>query len=73
MTTIQITLPDQLARDAQSAALLSPSKLEGWLREPLSALQIEGRCAAMDRVAAMPDPAVTTLEEFAADERRNQP
>jgi hypothetical protein len=33
MTTVQITLPDQLAQEAQRARLLSPTLLEKWLRE----------------------------------------
>lgn len=35
MTTVQITLPDQLAQDAQRAGLLSQVALEQWLREQL--------------------------------------
>ena len=35
MTTVQITLPDQLAQEAQQAGLLSPELLEKWLREQL--------------------------------------
>jgi hypothetical protein len=37
MTTVQISLPDQLAREAQRAGLLSPELLEKWLREQLKA------------------------------------
>ena len=73
MTTIQITLPDQLAREAQSPGLLSLSRLEGWLREQLKAQQIEGLFAAINRMAAVPEPAAMTPEEMAADERRSQP
>ncbi|MGD0830127.1 MAG: hypothetical protein ABR907_04230 [Terracidiphilus sp.] len=35
MTTIQLTLPDQLAQDAQRAGLLSPESVEEWLRKQL--------------------------------------
>jgi hypothetical protein len=36
MTTVQITLPDKLAREAQRAGLLSPEFLEQWLRKMLA-------------------------------------
>lgn len=67
MTTIQITLPDQLAREAQSAGLLSPARLENWLREQLRAQQVEGLFAAMDRMAAVGEPAAMTPEEVAQE------
>ena len=35
MTTVQINLPDELARDAQAAGLLTPEALEQMLREQL--------------------------------------
>lgn len=35
MTTVQISLPDQLAQEAQNAGLLSPASLEKMLREQL--------------------------------------
>ena len=35
MTTIQITLPDALAQDAQAAGLFSPERMEEILREHL--------------------------------------
>ncbi len=35
MTTVQINLPDELARDAQAAGLLTPEALEQILREQL--------------------------------------
>ena len=35
MTTVQINLPDELARDAQAAGLLTPAALEQMLREQL--------------------------------------
>lgn len=35
MTTVQITLPDDLAQKAKSAGLLSPEALETMLREQL--------------------------------------
>lgn len=35
MTTVQIELPDELARQAQEAGLLSPETLESLLRDQL--------------------------------------
>ena len=35
MTTVQITLPDELAQKAASAGLLSAEAIEGMLREQL--------------------------------------
>lgn len=35
MTTVQITLPDELAQKAASAGLLSPEAIEAMLREQL--------------------------------------
>jgi hypothetical protein len=40
MTTVQITLPDQLAEEAQRAGLLSAPKLERWLRDQLRAQRV---------------------------------
>jgi hypothetical protein len=37
MTTIQITLPDELAQEAKHAGLLTPELLEKWLRDQLKA------------------------------------
>lgn len=35
MTTVQIQLPDQLAKDAQAAGLLTPEAMEALLRAQL--------------------------------------
>ncbi|MFN7570771.1 MAG: hypothetical protein ACK5TK_04825 [Betaproteobacteria bacterium] len=35
MTTVQITLPDQLAREVQAAGLLTPDAVEAMFRERL--------------------------------------
>lgn len=67
MTTIQITLPDQLAQDAQRAGLLSPAKLERWLRDQLEAQREDEFFAAMDRMAAVDEPAAMSPEEVAEE------
>jgi hypothetical protein len=67
MTTVQLTLPDQLAQDAQRAGLLSPKSLEAWLRKQLKAKAAEELFAAMDRMAAVDDPAYMLPEEVAEE------
>lgn len=77
MTTVQITLPDQLAHEAQRAGLLTPATLERILREYLKARRTDELFAAMDRMAAVDEPAMTP-EEIAEElhamraERRGQ-
>ena len=67
MTTVQITLPDQLAQDAQLAGLLSPIKLERWLRDELKAQRANSLFEAMDRMAAVDEPAVMSPQEMAEE------
>jgi hypothetical protein len=67
MTTIQITLPDQLAKDAQHAGLLSPVRLEQLLREQLKNQRIDELFSAMDRMANVDQPALMSPEEVAAE------
>jgi post-segregation antitoxin (ccd killing protein) len=54
MTTIEITLPDQLAQEAQAAGLLLPELVERWLRHQLKAQQVD-QSSAMDRMATVDD------------------
>jgi hypothetical protein len=54
MTTVQITLPDALAREATSAGLLEPEKIERLLRDGLRADRIERMRAARATLAAQP-------------------
>jgi Arc/MetJ family transcription regulator len=62
MTTIQITLPDQLAQEAQRAGLLTPATLERILREYLKTSMTDELFAAMDRMAAVEEPAMSPEE-----------
>ena len=55
MTTLQITLPDGLAADAERAGLLSSDSIEDLLREKLKAQRSEQLFEAMDRMAAVQD------------------
>ena len=67
MTTVQITLPDQLAQESQRAGLLSPARLERWLRDQLETQRVDELFAAMDRMAAVDEPAVMSPEEVAQE------
>jgi len=67
MTTIQITLPDQLVQEAQQAGLLSPRLLEKWLRDQLRAQRVDQLFSAMDRMAAVEEPAIMSPEEVAEE------
>ena len=58
MTTVQITLPDQLSQEAQRAGLLSSTQLERWLREQLKIQRIDEWFATMDRMASRSEPIV---------------
>jgi hypothetical protein len=62
MTTVQITLPDALAREAASAGLLAPSMLERILRERLRTDRIERMKAARTTLAAKPLEPMTPEE-----------
>ena len=67
MTTIEVTLPDQLAQDALRAGLLSPSRLERWLRDQLKTQRVDDLFAAMDRMATVDVPAVMSPDEVAQE------
>lgn len=69
MTTVQITLPDQLVQEAQRAGLLSPRAIERWLREQLKARRVDELFSAMDRMAVVDEPAVMSPEEIAEEVR----
>ena len=69
MTTVQITLPDQLAQEAQSAGLLTSATIERLLRERLKTQRVDELFGAMDRMAAVNTPAALTPKEV-ADEIR---
>jgi hypothetical protein len=78
MTTVQITLPDQLAEEALSAGLLSPAKIEPILREQLKRKAVDDLFTAMDAMADVPDFPAMSPEEVAEEialmraERRSQ-
>ena len=69
MTTVQITLPDQLAQEAQRAGLLSPAALEKLLREQLQAQRLDAFFAAMERMVQVEEPPAMSPEEVAEEIR----
>jgi len=69
MTTVQITLPDQLAQEAQRAGLLSQAAMEKLLRDQLQLRHRDEFFAAMERMAQVTEPAAMTLEEVAEEIR----
>jgi hypothetical protein len=70
MTTIQITLPDQLAKEAEEAGLLSPEALEKMLRQKLGAPTLTQIFESMDRVSE-PDDEINFSPEAIAEEIRS--
>ncbi|WP_296754030.1 hypothetical protein, partial [Thiobacillus sp.] len=69
MTTVQITLPDQLAQEAKQAGLLSGAALEKLLREQLQAKRQDKFFEALSRMEQTAEPAMMSPEEL-ADEIR---
>ena len=67
MTTVEITLPDQLAREARQAGLLSSARLEKWLRDQLHVRSTDELFSAMDRMAGVAEPVVMSAEEVARE------
>jgi hypothetical protein len=62
MTTVQITLPDELAQEAVQAGLLAPDKIEALLRQRLRAERIERMQAVRAKLASDPLPSMTPAE-----------
>lgn len=69
MTTVQITLPDQLAQEAQRAGLLSQAALVKLLRDQLKTQHMDEFFAAMDRMAKVEEPPAMSPEEVAEEIR----
>jgi hypothetical protein len=67
MTTVTITLPDQLAQEAQSAGLLSPELFAKWLRDQLKAQRAEALRQAADRMNSVNHAEVLSPEAVAEE------
>lgn len=66
MTTIEITLPDQLAKEAQRAGLLAPERIEQLLRDELKTQRVDELFAALERMDRVAEPAMSP-EDVAAE------
>ena len=69
MTTVQITLPDQLAQEAQRAGLLSQPAIEKLLRDQLQTKRQDEFFAAMERMEQVAEPSAMSPEEVAEEIR----
>lgn len=76
MTTVQITLPDQLAQEAQRAGLLTQKKIESILREQLRTERVAKMQAARRTLTAEPLKPITPeevqaeIEAYRIEQRR---
>lgn len=62
MATLELELPDQLARDARKAGLLSAKAIEDLLREAIRKRAAQEFLAVADRVAAAKIPPMSEEE-----------
>ena len=69
MTTVQITLPDQLAQEAQRAGLLSQEAMEKLLREQLQVRRQDEFFTAMEQMEQVAEPPMMSPEEVAEEIR----
>ncbi len=76
MTTVKITLPDALAREAADAGLLAPEAIERLLRDRLRADRVERMRAAQAALDASPLSPMTPeeiqaeIDDYRATQRR---
>ena len=62
MTTLTIDLPDNLAKEAKQAGLLTPSAIESILRETLRRRAVNGLFTAADKLTEANFPSMTMEE-----------
>ena len=62
MTTVQITLPDQLAEEAAKAGLLAADRIEALLREELRSPRLTKLRVTRAKLTADPLPPMTADE-----------
>jgi hypothetical protein len=65
MTTVQISLPGPLAKEAAEAGLLDSDKIAALLREQLRAERLKRLRGAREKLAADPLPPMTADEILA--------
>jgi hypothetical protein len=69
MTTVQITLPDQLAQEAERAGLLSSESLEELLRKQLKAKAAGEMITLLDKLDATNSEDYMSPEDVAEEIR----
>jgi hypothetical protein len=62
MTTVQITIPDELAKEAAAEGLLEPGSIEAILRERLAAARIAKMQVTRQKLSATGTPPMTAEE-----------
>ena len=65
MKNITVSLPEELAKQAQSAGLLRPEALEFLLREEMKKRRVDQLFTTMDKLAVLEPP--LTEEEIEAE------
>ena len=65
MLQLELALPDQLAREAEANGLLKPEALERMLRDEIRRRRAGELFSAVDRLAALSQPALTDAEVLA--------
>ena len=58
---IKLTLPGDIAREAEANRLLTPESLEGLLREELRGRRVDQLFEAVDRLGRDPNRAMATV------------
>jgi hypothetical protein len=62
MTTVQITIPDALAKEATAEGLLDPGSIEAILRERLAAARVAKMQATRQKLSVTGTPPMTAEE-----------
>lgn len=62
MARITFTVPENLAREAKEAGLLTPDVIERLLREELRRVAVDRMFDAADRLASLKTPPLTASE-----------
>lgn len=62
MTSFTIDLPDNLAKEAKQAGLLTPRAIEGILRDTLHRRAVKGLFSAADKLTSTNTPPMTMEE-----------
>jgi post-segregation antitoxin (ccd killing protein) len=61
-TELKLTLPDNLAREAEASGLLTPEAIEALLREEIRRRRVDQLFTAADRLANLDVPTLTESE-----------